>query len=97
MSNEEQRAKLARDARPVKDAPPSATIDVLSIKAMRGPFNPRGLKDEDLIAALNRANRLVDFMAGYIGKMAPGNYHALYSDLNEHFLFMGQHGERTPK
>lgn len=89
MSSEEQRAKLARDVRPVKDAPPTGAISVIDADHV--------VTSGDLIRALNRANRLVDFMAGYIGKMAPGNYHALYSDLNEHFLFMGQHGERTPK
>jgi len=38
---------------------------------------------------LERANRLIDWMAGYIGQMAPGHYSACYADLNEHFIAMG--------
>jgi hypothetical protein len=37
---------------------------------------------------LERAARLINWMAGYIGKMAPISYGACYSDLNEHFMAM---------
>lgn len=40
------------------------------------------------IKALERADKLINWMAGYIGKMAPGDYHRCYADLNEHGLFM---------
>lgn len=33
-----------------------------------------------------RACKLIDFMAAYIGKMAPGNYSDVFADLNEHFI-----------
>lgn len=38
--------------------------------------------------ALDRADRLVQWMSNYIGKMAPGAYHNCIVDLNEHGLFM---------
>lgn len=44
---------------------------------------------------LERANRLVCWMAGYIGKMAPLSYGACYSELNEHFLAMQKLGIST--
>lgn len=34
----------------------------------------------------DRACKLIDFFAGYIGDMAPGPYADLFSDLNEHFI-----------
>lgn len=33
-----------------------------------------------------RACKLIDHMAGYVGKMAPGSYANFYADLNEHFI-----------
>ncbi len=47
--------------------------------------------------ALDRADKLLQWMAPYIGNMAPGNYQESYSDLNEHFLFMEalKRAERT--
>lgn len=44
----------------------------------------------ELREALERADRLIDWMAGYIGKMAPGKYGSCYSDLNEHGCFMSK-------
>lgn len=41
---------------------------------------------------LERANRLVSWMVGYIGKMAPGHYGGCYGELNEHFMAMGRLG-----
>lgn len=38
--------------------------------------------------ALIRADKLIQFMMVYIGKMAPGNYHNIYADLNEHGIYM---------
>lgn len=46
------------------------------------------MTNEDLVAALVRADRLITWMAGYIGKMAPGDYPNCYIDLNEHWVFM---------
>jgi hypothetical protein len=43
-------------------------------------------------ADMERANRLINWMAGYIGKMAPGWYSDCYSDLNEHFMTMQRLG-----
>lgn len=40
--------------------------------------------------ALIRADKLVDWMAHYVGKMAPGSYSECYLDLNKHFHFMQQ-------
>jgi hypothetical protein len=42
--------------------------------------------------ALERAARLIAWMAGYIGKMAPMSYGNCYSDLNEHFLYCERNG-----
>jgi hypothetical protein len=39
-------------------------------------------------AVLDRADRLIQWMTGYIGQMAPGKYQDCFSDLNEHGLFM---------
>ena len=36
--------------------------------------------------ALERADKLIDFMSEYVGGMAPGDYANFYADLNEHFL-----------
>jgi hypothetical protein len=47
-------------------------------------------QNAQLIAALERADKLVDWMAGYIGQMAPGTYHDCFADLNQHGLFMQQ-------
>ena len=44
---------------------------------------------------MERANRLVCWMAGYIGNMAPVHYGACYSELNEHFMAMGRLGIST--
>lgn len=41
---------------------------------------------------VERAARLIEWMAGYIGKMAPGLYHTCYADLNEHWLAMQARG-----
>jgi hypothetical protein len=38
--------------------------------------------------ALRRADRLIEWMSGYIGSMAPGKYANCFYDLNQHFLFM---------
>lgn len=38
--------------------------------------------------ALDRADKLVQWMSGYIGKTAPGKYGECFADLNEHCLFM---------
>lgn len=39
---------------------------------------------------LERASRLVSWMAGYIGHMAPLRYSACYAELNDHFLTMNR-------
>ena len=39
---------------------------------------------------MERANKLLCWMAGYVGQMAPGAYGDAYADLNEHFIAMGQ-------
>lgn len=44
---------------------------------------------------MERANRLVCWMAGYIGNMAPGRYADCYAELNEHFLAMQKLGIAT--
>lgn len=44
---------------------------------------------------LERANRLVSWMVGYIGKMAPGYYHSCYRELNDHFMVMNRLGIST--
>ena len=41
---------------------------------------------------VERAARLINWMAGYIGTMAPGHYEACYEELNEHFLTMERLG-----
>lgn len=88
-------AKLARDSRRSKDAPQGRILHV--IDHAHGPYNPTGPSAEDLRVALNRAEKLIDWMAGYIGNMAPGSYSDCYSDLNEHFLFMAQYGRKVEK
>lgn len=47
-----------------------------------------GITREDL----ERANRLINWMAGYIGNMAPGSYSDCYADLNEHLILMQRLG-----
>lgn len=42
----------------------------------------------DMREALDRADRLITWMSGYIGQMAPGKYADCFSDLNEHGLYM---------
>ncbi len=42
----------------------------------------------ELTTALQRADKLIKWMSGYIGKMAPGDYANCYRDLNEHGMFM---------
>ena len=42
----------------------------------------------EIEAALLRANKLIEWMSGYIGQMAPGAYGECFRDLNEHFIFM---------
>jgi len=51
----------------------------------------------DVIARedMERANRLVSWMAGYIGNMAPGRYESCYGELNDHFLAMQRLGIST--
>ena len=44
---------------------------------------------------MERANRLVAWMAGYIGQMAPLSYGACYRELNEHFMAMERLGIST--
>lgn len=41
---------------------------------------------------VERACRLISWMANYIGKMAPGAYSECYAELNDHFLSMGRAG-----
>ena len=45
---------------------------------------------DELIGALRRADKLIQWMSAYIGKMAPGNYADCFRDLNEHGIFMDQ-------
>lgn len=47
------------------------------------------MKKTEMRLALDRADRLVQWMSAYIGQMAPGKYHDCYADLNEHGLYMG--------
>lgn len=42
----------------------------------------------ELRDAFDRACKLIDWMAEYIGDMAPGSYSNCFADLNEHFLFV---------
>jgi hypothetical protein len=42
----------------------------------------------ELLKALQRANRLIKWMSTYIGNMAPGGYADCYKDLNAHCVFM---------
>jgi hypothetical protein len=42
----------------------------------------------ELEAALLRADKLIEWMSGYIGNMAPGAYGDCFRDLNDHFIFM---------
>ena len=44
---------------------------------------------------MERANRLVCWMAGYIGNMAPGGYGDCFAELNDHFLAMQRIGIPT--
>lgn len=44
---------------------------------------------------MERASRLISWMAGYIGHMAPLHYAKCYSDLNDHFLAMQNLGIST--
>lgn len=37
---------------------------------------------------LLRADKLIQWMSGYIGKMTPGAYADCYKDLNEHGMYM---------
>lgn len=53
------------------------------------------MDDDDLMTALLRADRLLQWMTGYIGKMAPGAYANCYKDLNEHGVFMQQLQRRS--
>jgi hypothetical protein len=71
---------------PVKDAPPSESIFVISTEQV--------VTNGDLISAINRANRLIEWMSAYVGRMCPGNYHDCYAEMNEHGLFMQRHGKR---
>lgn len=38
--------------------------------------------------ALERADRLINWMSEYIGQMAPGKYADCYKELNEHGIYM---------
>lgn len=49
-----------------------------------------GPTEAELLAALARAGKLIDWMSNYIGQMAPGKYQDCFVDLNEHGLFMRQ-------
>ena len=60
-------------------------------------YNPGGPTADDLRIALNRAHKLVDWMMGYVGNMAPMSYHDCYCDLNEHCLFMERYGVRAKR
>lgn len=46
------------------------------------------MKKTQMREALDRANKLIEWMSQDIGHMAPGDYHDCYADLNEHGLFM---------
>lgn len=46
--------------------------------------------EAELVEALTRANRLIEWMSKYIGAMAPGTYAECYRDINEHGIFMGR-------
>lgn len=48
------------------------------------------IEKTEMRAALDRADRLINWMASYIGQMAPGKYQDCFSDLNEHGLFMSK-------
>lgn len=50
----------------------------------------RALTKNQLRCALNRADRIVGWMADYIGRMAPPSNGLV--DLNDHWLFMERHG-----
>jgi len=41
---------------------------------------------------MERASRLISWMTGYIGSMAPVHYGKCYADLNEHFMAMHKLG-----
>jgi hypothetical protein len=94
LSHVDERAKVARDVMPVKDAPPHIMKGrKLALEAHVAPY-PGAPTVEELVAALNRAHKLVDWMIGYVAKMSPGDYHECYADLNEHFLFMERRAAR---
>lgn len=40
--------------------------------------------------ALIRADKLIRWMAKYIGQMAPGDYADCFADLNRHFIYMDE-------
>lgn len=42
----------------------------------------------DELAALDRADKLIEWMMPHIGQMSPGAYGECYADLNQHCLFM---------
>ena len=44
---------------------------------------------------LERSSRLISWMAGYIGNMAPGRYTECFQELNTHFIAMGRLGVST--
>lgn len=43
--------------------------------------------------ALDRADRLIEWMSKYVGQMAPGSYGECYKDLNDHGLYMQRRKE----
>ena len=57
----------------------------------------RAAPADEMEAAMVRASRLIEWMAGYIGHMAPLNYHRCYADLNEHFLFVQRNPSIAPE
>lgn len=54
------------------------------------------MENDDLVAALHRADKLIEWMSKYIGQMAPGKYGDCYTDLNEHARFMDRLKATTP-
>lgn len=52
------------------------------------------LSNDELRAAVNRADRIIGWMADHIGHMAPPD--GGISDLNDHWLFMQCHGTPAP-
>jgi uncharacterized protein YgfB (UPF0149 family) len=47
---------------------------------------------DDFDEAMRRADRLIQWMSKFIGQMAPGQYSDCYRELNEHGIFVAQHG-----